>query len=252
MEVNGRFVFQDITLVDYEQLVMETKNKWIDLISTAINLRLGHSVSVADKYATVILNTEGWIRSNDDAEFGEEAVEELFKCYQKPLQATKAFSAGGLTELLDQWNRLVSYTIKYLDPQTTEYQIVWRRIFDSSKSNEWMSILCLVELLFVLPVSNAKVERFFSLMNRVKTDTRSSLKQERLSSVLRICTEGPTTEEFDPLPAMQLWHDGARERRPNQSKRKPYKQRAVKERPKTLMDLETTSESELEGSEADD
>ena len=181
---------------------------------------------MADKYATVILNTEGWIPSNDDAEFGEEAVEELFKFYQKPMQASKAFSSGGLTELLDQWNRLVSYTIKYLDTQTTEYQIVWRRIFDFSKSNEWMSILCLVELLFVLPVSNAKVERFFSLMNRVKTDT--SLKQELLSSILRICTEGRTTEEFYPLQNMQLWHDGARERRPNQSKRKPYKQRTVK------------------------
>ena len=55
-------------------------------------------------------------------------------------------------------------------------------------------------------------------MNRVKTDTRASLKQECLSNLLRICTEGPAIEEFDPLPAMQLWFDTSRERRPSQSK----------------------------------
>ena len=107
-----------------------TKNRWIALIATAINSRLEDNLSVTDKYATSILNMEGWVRSvsDEDAEFGEEAVEELFKVYRKPLQTSKGFS-GGLTELLDQWNRLVSYTVKYLDPQTTNYQVVWRRNF---------------------------------------------------------------------------------------------------------------------------
>ena len=33
----------------------------------------------------------------------------------------------------------------------------------------------LVELIFSIPISNAKVERLFSLMNRVKTDSRAAL-----------------------------------------------------------------------------
>ena len=69
---------------------------------------------------------------------------------------------------------------------------------------EWSAILALIELLFVLPVSNAKVEAFFSLMKCVKTDARASLKEDRLNSLLRIVTEGPPTNEFIPTTAIDL------------------------------------------------
>ena len=66
-------------------------------------------------------------------------------------------------------------------------------------------------------------------MNRIKTDIRNSLSQQRLSSILGICMEGPTSQEFDPKPAMQLWSDCVGARHPNQSQRKKYKQKKPKE-----------------------
>ena len=109
--------------------------------------------------------------------------------------------------------------------------------------------MLLVELLFVLPVSNAHVERLFSLMNRIKTDGRASLSKDRLSSLIRICMEGPLPEDFDPMSPIKLLANDVQARRPNQKLRKEYKQRALKERPKTLIDLDETDDSESSSSE---
>ena len=98
-------------------------------------------------------------------------------------------------------------TIKYLSPEKTEYRVVWHKIFQSSRKNSWNLILLLVELLFSQPVSNAKVERMFSLMERIKTNERSPLSENVLSSLVRICMEGPECENFDAVPAMTLWKD---------------------------------------------
>ena len=100
---------------------------------------------------------------------------------------------------------------------------------------EWSAILALMELLFVLPVSNPKVEAFFSLMKRAKTDARASLKGHRLNSLLRIVTEGPPTNEFIPTTAIDLWVRGCfTARRPNQSYRS-YKPREKKKIAETLI-----------------
>ena len=50
----------------------------------------------------------------------------------------------------------------------------------------------------ICPVTNSKLERLFSLMNRVKTDWRSSLSRDRLDVLLRISEDGPSLEEFNP------------------------------------------------------
>ena len=47
----------------------------------------------------------------------------------------------------------------------------------------------------------------FSLMERIKTNERSSLSENVLSSLVRICMEGPECKNFDAVPAMTLWKD---------------------------------------------
>ena len=59
--------------------------------------------------------------------------------------------------------------------------------------------------------------------------------------------EGPTSQEFDPKPAMQLWSDGVGARCPNQSQRKKYKREKPKKHgPKTLIDLSSSEEESIE------
>ena len=241
---NGRYLFQDVPLKQFEiakESVAKQKDAWLNLVSEAISMRLENDESVASKYATTILNTDGWIRHTNDDAFADEALEELFNFYEQPLK--NAGFQGGLSDLLDQWHSVVEYTTKYLNIKS-DYKEVWHQIFGSSKRGEWDLVLLLVELLFCLPVSNAKVERLFSLMNRVKTDGRCSLKEGRLNDLRRICMEGPDIENFDAIPAMKLWCDGGKVRRPNQSARKTYKQRPRKDGAVTLTDMVESSDDE--------
>ena len=50
----------------------------------------------------------------------------------------------------------------------------------------------------ICPFTNAKLERVFSRMNRVKTDRRSSFRRDRRNVLLRISEDGPSLEEFNP------------------------------------------------------
>lgn len=86
----------------------------------------------------------------------------------------------------------------------------------------------MAELLFALPVWNAKVERLFSFMNRVKIDARASLGEKHLNSLLSIGIEGPRTVDFDPMPAMCLW--GETLWRPNQQLLEHCKPKEQKEK----------------------
>ena len=145
----------------------------------------------------------------------------------------------------------VDHTKRYLNPTGTHYLRVWHRIFNSPRSVDWNMVLLIAELIFSIPISNAKVERLFSLMKRVKTDSRASLGKNTLANLVRINMEGPSLQEYDPAAAMQLWASG-RSRRPQQTKRKKYKKRKCVKKPKVLVNEDTTSEEEEEGVEQND
>ena len=59
--------------------------------------------------------------------------------------------------------------------------------------------------------------------------------------------EGPDFQDCNPVPAMQLWHDACRSRRPNQNKCKEYRKRARKATGLvTFVDMKSSSERECE------
>ena len=190
---DGSFTYQDVKLKDFtrgKDNSSRVKNQWSSKIADAIENRLGKDEdSVISKHVVQVLNTEGWFRANDDPDFFYDKIEALYKFFKSPLDT--AGHKGSVSDISEQFDAMVKYAVQYLDISKTDYRVIWRKLFESSKSREWKSALLLVKLLFILPVSNAKVERLFSLMNRVKTDTRNSLSKDRLSSLLRICMEGP-------------------------------------------------------------
>ena len=128
---------------------------------------------------------------------------------------------------------------------------MWYKIFNSSRRNEWKFILLLVELLFCLPISNAKVERLFSFMKRIKRDSRASLGEVQLNNMIRICVEGATVTDFNPLPAITLWANETT-RRPNQRERKAYKPRKTSKKVKVLADASLSSSSDSETREEEE
>ncbi|KAK9971512.1 hypothetical protein ABG768_024875 [Culter alburnus] len=81
--------------------------------------------------------------------------------------------------------------------------------------------LSLVDLILTVPASTADCERGFNQMKLVKSDGRSRLTSRSLCDLL-LSSSGPTVqlsspsiENYDPTPAIQLWHQASiRPRRP--------------------------------------
>ena len=124
------------------------------------------------------------------------------------------------SEISEQWRSLTEYVTTYLNVMKFKYRRVWKLIFASSRAKEWKDIL--LEILFCLPISNAAVERFFSLLNNAKTEGLASLGDTRLNSLLCIYMEGPDCADFDETKALNVWARSVL-RHPNQCARKIYK-----------------------------
>ena len=74
------------------------------------------------------------------------------------------------------------------------------------------NILVLVELMATISPSTAACERGFSTMKREKTNLRTSLADERLEDIVRICVNGGPLEDFDPSYALDHWLNSAKNR----------------------------------------
>ncbi|KAJ8004304.1 hypothetical protein DPEC_G00157740 [Dallia pectoralis] len=82
----------------------------------------------------------------------------------------------------------------------------WQDVFlDDERRSSFPNLLLIVELILVLPLSTATVERGFSAMKRTKTDWRSNLSVQMLTSLLFITLEGPDLEHFNAMLIVNRW-----------------------------------------------
>ena len=89
-----------------------------------------------------------------------------------------------------------------------KYVKLWERIFINEEVlKECKNILHIFELLLITPFSNAKLERMFSRMLRVKNDWRNRLGRDRLETLLRISEDGLSIEEFNPDVVIKAWYN---------------------------------------------
>ena len=100
---------------------------------------------------------------------------------------------------------MISYAIAFLNCSSTNYLQTWHPTFNSEKCKiEFKNILLVTELAFCLPVSTAKLERSFSMLKHIKSDTRAALGVNRVENLMRILQEGSPLECFDPTNARKL------------------------------------------------
>lgn len=88
---------------------------------------------------------------------------------------------------------------------------------------DYPCISVLLEIVLVLPMSNALVERTFSRMNLIHTAVRNRLGALTVDSLMMVSMEGPPLSElrvgckflrdvsvaWNDLPAAEKWHSGA-------------------------------------------
>ena len=110
---------------------------------------------------------------------------------------------------LGEWDLLKSYVAPIISSwDNPKYIDVWSKLLtDRNVSNSCKSVLHIIELLLITPFTNAKLERVFSRMNRIKTDSRNRLGQERLEIQLRVGEEGVPVQEFEPDRFIQIWYE---------------------------------------------
>ena len=86
------------------------------------------------------------------------------------------------------------------------YLDIWKQVFKNSEiKSKCKNVLQLFKILFVVPFTNAKLERVFSQMLRVKSDLRNQLTRDYLDSLLYIYEEGDSLQMFNSESAINLW-----------------------------------------------
>ena len=246
---DGDKTFQGVKLTYYERALdgVETlKDGLTSLIENAIEQRLEDDSNDLIEKAAKTLNTIAWDQKDENGDnnlmFADEELVDVFSHFEIPLR--KAGFNGNKDDLIEQWHDLIEYTVKYLHPSSSDYHKCWFKIFNTTMSKHWELPLLIIGLLFTLPVSNAFVERLFSLMKRVKTPVRSSMGNVMLNSIIRICQEGPSPDKFDATATLKKFLE-AKDRRPSQSVREKYKPREKDVSVETLMDIEENDDVDV-------
>ena len=104
---------------------------------------------------------------------------------------------------------------------------------------------------YATPFSNAKLERMFSRMARVKTDYRNRLSRPLLDACLRVSEEGVGISDFNPDPSISLWYEQKVRRLSASSHSYPSKRKSVEgvQGTSNVVDIATLTISDLEDSD---
>ena len=76
---------------------------------------------------------------------------------------------------------------------------------DPSFSSLYPTLSKLASISLTLHISTADCERDFSIMNRIKTDSRDRLKSTTLDMLIQSSSEGPRLGTFDFDAAVDVW-----------------------------------------------
>ena len=73
--------------------------------------------------------------------------------------------------------------------------------------NEYPHVLNFFDLILTIPATSAACEQGFTHMKLVKSQQRSSLKEDIVSDCLMIKLEGDPIKDFNPDASIQYWFD---------------------------------------------
>ncbi|XP_077078686.1 zinc finger protein 862-like [Siphateles boraxobius] len=133
--------------------------------------------------------------------FGDSDVQDLITHFEPVL-----LRAGvKVEEVLDQWTVLKSKLDQ--DPSVLK-NISWREV-NQQLGQDCPDILHVADLILCIPASTADCEWGYSAMKLVKSDFRASLKNQTLSDLLTVQLSSVSITDFDPVPAIKLWHVGS-------------------------------------------
>ena len=255
---DGKFIYQEIELkffAIHRQSVQESYHEIITSLSSSMEGRFEDIIaSPVFKPLVPILDVSKW--PSDD--------ENLFSyCDDKIVNLREHFKLlliqndCNIEDIPGEWDTLKQFVSPMVAGLVNvDYLEIWSKIITNSDvKKSCANVLHLIELLLITPFTNAKLERVFSRMNRIKTDSRNRLGQERLEIQLRVGEEGVDITLFNPDPYIQKWYSEKVRRFSGAKPRNyPSKRRSVMDGASndTVMDIAAYTLSDLESEEEED
>ena len=169
------------------------RKKYIDLLVENLEDQFSDS-SVLSSLVT-LFNPKKALDSVSDEDYGNIAIDEIAAHY-----TTRVVKQDLQHERLGFKYILVDV---FKDTSTTKVMSIIAGY--TSLSSLYPILSKLASIVLTLPVSTAHVERGFSTMKRIKTDSRNRLKMETLNKLIRLSSEGPPLELFDYDVAVDVW-----------------------------------------------
>ena len=245
-EEDGDHLYQGIKLTHFENNVDSVKNEYqsvINLLIENVNSRfanLQHSVVFKN-----IVRLPTW---QPHSSFCEAEIYEISEEFVDLLSRNNC----ELPLIPEEWVALQAHLIPLVANNLNEHYLnIWKRVLANKEIKiECKNVLHIFEILLCTPFTNAKVERGFSRMARVKTDFRSQLSSSRFPACFRISEEGVNIKDFIPDPAIDMWYQD-NVRCLGSSSHKYKKRKATSTPDNTITDLATVSLSDLESNDSD-
>ena len=160
-EESNHKTYQGVDLIYFDRGLTFLQNhfsEYIESVLSCMRSRLKPHENPEDNdvlnHTLKIIATHGWEKT-EDASFGYESIELLISRFSTPLQ-----EAGvNIALIQEEWDDMVSYAKQYVNLVQNSYKEVWWKLQNCADTFKWSNILSLVELVFVLPLSNGHVER---------------------------------------------------------------------------------------------
>ena len=150
-----------------------------------------------------ILDIETWPNDADILfTYGESCIDEIVEALEPLLISNQC----NVKNIPNQWSSLKQRVIEFEKGCATKLNhldVLQKLLVNKSVKSQCSGILHVIELLLITTVTDAKLERMFSRMNRVKTDFRNRLSRERLEICLRINKEGCDITDYNPDNAIK-------------------------------------------------
>ena len=111
-------------------------------------------------------------------------------------------------QLKQEWN-LVKYYLQIYKNNNREMDFIqlWKHILDTDEnvSFNYPTIILVVRIALLIPLSNAHVERIFSQTKLIKNNLRNKMHLNTLDDHLMILLNGPDIQNFDFEKAYEHW-----------------------------------------------
>ena len=195
-----------------------------------------------------MLHVSTWPTASSAEKFGNQEITEMTNYF------ANLFSTGPtqVDKIPQEWLVLKSYMLPIISNNKKTYLDIWKIVFSNEAIvKECRSILDIFELFLICPFTNAKLERMFSHMSRVKNDWRSSLSRDQLDVLLCISEDDPSLEEFNPDASIDCWYTDKVCRLNAGPHNYPSKRKKSSDG-KEVIDLAALTLSDLENDESDE